>query len=453
MNDKKNINLEIINVTLDEIVPYANNAKLHPKEQINQIKASIQEFGFNDPIAVDENNVIIEGHGRFMAAQEMNLETVPVIKLCHMTDAQKKQYILAHNKLTMNTGFDEALLQLEMEALALECDDMKLTGFSDDELKEMLKVSVATHESELVEDDVPEIDEARAPYAQQGDVWTLGKHRLMCGDSTDLEDVRHLMNGHQARLVVTDPPYNVDYTGGTGMKIMNDSMGDSNFRAFLLDAYRCMYDSMVPGAPIYVFHADTEGHNFRSALKEAGFKLAQALVWVKNSLVLGRQDYHWRHEPILYGWKEGAAHFWYGDRDKDTVIDDDKISFSNAKKEDLIQIIKDMQAKRHAENTIIYHDKPSVNGDHPTMKPVKLVGKLLLNSSAAGDIVLDTFGGSGSTLIACEQTGRIGYTMELDPRYVDVIVKRYFKQGKEDITLEREGREYSWEELRGDLIE
>jgi DNA modification methylase len=262
---------------------------------------------------------------------------------------------------------------------------------------------------------------------KNGDVWILGKHRLRCGDSTKPEDMKKLMAGSSADMVITDPPYNVDYQNvTTDMKIMNDKMEDAKFRSFLLDSFKRMHENMSPGAPIYVFHADTEGFNFRAAFKEAAFKLSQNLVWVKSSLVPGYSDYQWRHEPILYGWKPGAPHSWYGDRTNTTVIEDVKnISPSSMKKAELVAYIKDLQERDYAGSSVIRADKPMSNVEHPTMKPVKLIGKLMGNSSDKGTLVLDPFGGSGSTLIAAEQMERTCYMMELDPKYCDVIIKRW----------------------------
>jgi DNA modification methylase len=406
--------LKIYELHTKDLIPYENNPRKN-EEAVEVVKKSITEFGFKVPIVIDENYVIVTGHTRLKAAKELGLEKVPCIMADDLSAEQIKAFRLADNKASELSSWDLPKLELELEELTDLDFNMGEFGFD-------------IQEPDLVEDDF-DFDEAVAqvkePVTKPGDIWQLGRHRLMCGDSTEAKQVDKLMEGYKARLIITDPPYNVDYTGGTGMKILNDSMDDNNFRAFLLKAYKCMHENMMSGAPIYVFHADSEGYNFRGAFKEAGFKLTQCLIWVKSSLVLGRQDYHWRHEPILYGWKEGAAHFWYGNRDKDTVIDEDKISFTKAKKQELIEVIKDLQQKLYDGTSIIYHDKPSINDDHPTMKPVKLIGKLMHNSSEKGDLVLDSFGGSGATLMAAEQAGRICNLMELDPVYCDVIVKRW----------------------------
>ena len=406
--------MQITELRVDDLIPYENNPR-HNDNAVEIVAQSIKDFGFKVPIVVDHNLIVVTGHTRLKAAQRLGMETVPCIMADDLTPEQIKAFRLADNKTSEYATWDFEKLEQELRDLDAMDFDMSVFDFR-------LEPKGLEGDDFDLEAALDEIDE---PYTKPGQIYRLGRHTLMCGDSTSKRDMDRLMGGIMAKLVVTDPPYNVDYTGGTGMKILNDAMPDQKFREFLKDAFVRMHENMLSGAPIYVFHADLEGYNFRGAFKDAGFKLAQALVWVKHSLVLGRQDYQWRHEPILYGWKEGAAHFWYGDRDKDTVFEEEKLSLQKAKKEDLIQIIKDLQQKVYAGTTTIYHDKPSASSDHPTMKPVKLIGKLLFNSSDIGDTVLDSFGGSGSTLIACEQTGRICRTMELDPKYCDVIVKRW----------------------------
>lgn len=398
----------------EDLIPYENNPR-NNEPAVDIVAKSIEQFGFKVPIVIDQDYVIITGHTRLKAAQKLGMEKVPCIMADDLTDAQIKAFRLADNKTSEYATWDLSKLELELDEIENLEFDMAEFGFN-------------VKEKDIEPDNFDFEEEVKlihTPITKKGDVWKLGRHRLMCGDSTSSVDFARLMDGYKAKLVITDPPYNVDYTGGTGMKIMNDSMDNNSFRKFLFDAYQRMYENMMCGAPIYVFHADTEGYNFRGAFKEAGFKLAQCLIWVKSSLVLGRQDYQWRHEPILYGWKEGSAHFWYGNRDKDTVIDENKINFTKAKKPELVEFIKELQQKLHDNSSVIYHDKPSTNAEHPTMKPVKLIGKLIFNSSEKGDIILDSFGGSGSTLVACEKSKRTAYTMELDPKYCDVIVKRW----------------------------
>lgn len=406
--------MQIIERNIRDIIPYENNPRKN-EAAVEVVMKSIRDFGFKVPIVVDKDGIIVTGHTRLKAAQRLGLSTVPVIVAEDLSDEKIKAFRLADNKTAEYAEGD--LEKLEQELRELQDLDIDMADFG-------FKLEMEAEEDNF---DLEEALEAvaAAPRTKAGDVWILGRHRLVCGDSTKKADLEKLMGEAKAQLVITDPPYNVDYTGGNGKKIMNDSMGDRQFLSFLTEAHRRMFEALEPGSPIYVFHTDSEGHNFRTAFRDAGFKLAQCLIWVKQSLVLGRQDYQWRHEPVLYGWKEGAAHKWYGDRNKDTVIDEDKLNVSKAKKEELIQIIKDLQQKMYGQSSVIYHDKPSLNDDHPTMKPVKLIGKLMHNSSAPGDIVLDSFGGSGSTLMAAEQLNRICYTVELDPTYCDVILKRW----------------------------
>lgn len=412
-----------------DLISYENNPR-NNDDAVEIVAKSIQEFGFKVPIVIDSDLVIVTGHTRLKAAQKLGIEKVPCIMADDLTPEQIKAFRLADNKTSEYATWDLSKLEIELDELHDLEFDMSDFGFT-------------VKEADLAGDDFDfdeEVANVTTPITKLGDIYKLGRHRLMCGDSTKAADFEKLMDGYKAKLVITDPPYNValgyDETPEQakarnrrtdGLKVTNDKMTNNAFRQFLFEAYSRMYENVTTGAPIYVFHADSEGYNFRGAFIDAGFKLAQCLIWVKSSLVMGRQDYHWRHEPILYGWKEGAAHFWKGNRDKDTVLDEDKLSLSKAKKPELIEIIKDLQQKLHEGTTIIYHDKPSTSDDHPTMKPVKLLGKLIFNSSEKGDLILDSFGGSGSTLIAAEQSGRICNTMELDPVYCDVIVRRWEK--------------------------
>jgi len=405
--------MDIREINIDQLIPYSNNPR-HNDSAVEAVVNSIKEFGFKVPIVVDKNNVIVAGHTRIKAAKKLGMEQVPCVIADDLTPSQVKAFRLADNKVAELATWNLEMLEQELDELAELDIDMTGLGF---------EFKPDAEEDDFDPDEV--LGEMEVPETNPGDIYILGRHRLLCGDSTKKKDFSNLLKGDKVKLVITDPPYNVDYEGGTGLKIMNDAMSDTKFRAFLTDAYKRMYEAAEPGAPIYIFHADSEGYNFRGAFKDAGFKLAQCLIWVKQSLVLGRQDYHWRHEPILYGWKEGAAHFWYGERNKDTVIDDEKINYTKAKKADLIQALKDMHEKVYKNSSVIYHDKPSRSSEHPTMKPVKLIGKLMNNSSERGDTVLDPFGGSGSTLIAAEQLERTCYIVEMDPKYCDVIVKRW----------------------------
>ena len=381
---------------VDELIPYARNSRTHSDEQVAQIAASIKEFGWTNPILIDGDGVIIAGHGRLLAARKLGYEEVPTIELRDLTEAQKKAYVIADNRLALNAGWDNEMLTLELGELAAEGYDLDLLGFDTKELDALLDPQVI--DGLVDEDEVPEV--GPEPITKPGDVWVLGKHRLMCGDSTSIEALERLCNGQLVDMWLTDPPYNVAVQGGNhgdpertnGLKIMNDQMSDEAFRQFLRDSYTAADAVMKPGAVFYIWHADSEGYNFRGAAQDAGWKVRQCLIWKKSSIVMGRQDYHWKHEPCLYGWKEGAGHLWATDRKQTTILE---------------------------------FDKPSRNGEHPTMKPVALFEYQMLNNTKGGDIVLDSFGGSGTTLIAAEKNGRVARLMELDPKYCDVIVRRW----------------------------
>jgi site-specific DNA-methyltransferase (adenine-specific) len=374
---------------LADLIPYINNSRKHSDDQVSQIAASIKEFGWTNPILVDGDNGIIAGHGRIMAAKKLGMTEVPVIELAHLSKEQRKALIIADNKLALNSDWDTNLLSIELADLQELGFDLNLTGFNADELANLLQpeqVDGLTDENEI-----PPVPEE--PKTKLGDIYQLGDHRLMCGDSTSIEAVEKLTEG-LVDILVTDPPYNVDYTGKTkdALKIQNDSMDDSTFRQFLRDAFTAADVVMKPGAVFYIWHADSEGYNFRGACKDAGWQVRQCLIWQKDTMVMGRQDYHWKHEPCLYGWKDGAAHLWATDR---------------------------------KQTTLIVCKRPTKNDLHPTMKPVELMEYQILNNTKGMDIVLDLFGGSGSTLMACEKIGRKARLMELDPKYCDVIVKRW----------------------------
>ena len=373
-----------------KLLPYARNARTHSEEQVAQIAASIKEWGFTTAVLVDESGSIIAGHGRLMAARKLGLTSLPVMVAKDWTDAQKRAYVIADNKLALNAGWDNDLLALELGELGDLGFDLELTGFTDEEIKALMPVDVTDGLTDP--DDAPPLPDN--PVTRPGDVWVMGKHRLLCGDSTSVDDLAKLCENQAVDMWLTDPPYNVAYEGGTKEKltIKNDSMGDDQFRQFLRDAYTASDTVMKAGAVFYIWHADSEGYNFRGAAKDAGWTVRQCLIWKKSSLVLGRQDYQWQHEPCLYGWKDGAGHLWASDRKQTTILE---------------------------------FDKPSRNGEHPTMKPVALFEYQLLNNTKGGDIVLDSFGGSGTTLIAAEKNGRVARLMELDPKYCDVIVKRW----------------------------
>lgn len=406
---------------LERLRPYERNARTHSPEQVAQIAASIQEFGFTNPLLVDGSDGILAGHGRLAAAKGMGLAEVPVIVLDHLSAEQRRAYILADNQLALNAGWDMDMLSLELGELGELGFDLSLLGFDDEQLAELSpEVEQLPPGEQGDPDEVPE--PPADPITKPGDIWLLGKHRVMCGDSTVITDVERLMDGGKADLLLTDPPYNValgmDETPEEakkrnrrtdGLTIQNDKMEDDDFRQFLRDVYSAADSVMNQGAVFYVWHADSEGYNFRGAAKDVGWRVRQCLVWNKSSLVMGRQDYQWKHEPCLYGWKEGAAHFWGSDRSQTTVLD-----FS----------------------------KPSRNGEHPTMKPLDLFQYQVENSSKKGGVVIDLFGGSGTTLIACEKTGRQARLMELDPRYCDVIVKRWQQFTGKTATLEATGEPF-----------
>ena len=397
-------------ISIAKLVPYQNNARTHSPAQIQKLRSSLREFGFVNPVIIDRDYNVIAGHGRIAAAREEGITEVPCVFADHLTDAQKKAYIIADNRMAMDAGWDEELLRVELEALTEMGFDLGMTGFDEKELASLFPAD------EAKEDDFDVEAELQKPtFTKPGDVWTLGRHRLVCGDSTKEETYTDLMDGVKANLVITDPPYNVNYEGSAG-KIKNDNMADDKFYEFLLAAFKNMESVMAPDASIYVFHADTEGLNFRRAFADAGFYLSGCCIWKKQSLVLGRSPYQWMHEPVLFGWKKNGKHQWYTGR---------------------------------KETTIWEFDKPKKNGDHPTMKPIPLLAYPIGNSSMANSVVHDPFGGSGSTLIACEQTDRICRTIELDEKFCDVIVNRYIEQvGSSDgVTVLRDGKTCKYEEV------
>lgn len=379
--------LKVDYIPIEQLKPYEKNAKIHTPEQIEQIKNSIQEFGMNDPIGIwGDENLIVEGHGRLIACKELGFDEVPVIRLDSLTDEQRRAYTLVHNQTTMNTGFDLDVLNEELDNIDIDMSDY---GFD-------IEIDDIEEGTEVKEDDAPEVKDGE-PKAKRGDIYQLGRHRLMCGDSTSSDDVFKLVGGNTSPavdLLITDPPYNVDYTGKTkdALKISNDSMDADTFHDFLYNAFINAFSTMKGGASFYVWYASKEVVNFSTALADAGLSIKQELIWNKNSLVIGRQDYQWKHEPCLYGWKETDSHHWYGDRKQTTVID---------------------------------FDRPTKSELHPTMKPVGLFDYQIKNSTKKGDNVLDLFGGSGTTIMACEQNGRNAYVMEYDPHYIDVIIERW----------------------------
>ena len=377
--DEERLRIEYL--PLNALTPYERNTRAHGKDDIDAIALSIKKYGMNDPIGVwGEKNLIVEGHGRAMACKKLGKKEVPVVHLDHMTDEERREYAILHNKTAELSAWD-------FDALAMELSEVDLSDFDIDWNLPNLDVSG----EEAIEDDYDE-PLPENPKSKLGDIYKLGRHRLMCGDSTNPDMVKELMGGELADMLLTDPPYGVDYEGGTGMKIENDKLKGEEFLHFLADAFDAADQVMKPGAVFYIWHADSNGSIFRNACDMVGWTVRQCLIWVKNALVMGRQDYQWRHEPCLYGWKEGASHLWASDRKQTMVLE---------------------------------FDKPKKNDIHPTMKPVPLFDYQMKNNTKGGDIVLDLFGGSGTTIIAAEQNGRRGFCMEYDPRYVDAIIGRY----------------------------
>lgn len=390
---------------IDLLVPYANNARTHSADQIMKLRSSLREFGFVNPILIDRQYNVIAGHGRLAAAKAEGFTEVPCVYVDHLTEAQKKAYILADNRMAEDAGWDEEMLRVEIEALQEQSFDLSLTGFDTDDLAKLLAGAEEEHDDDFDEDAALE---ARA-FVEPGDIWLVGRHRLMCGDSTKPEQVALLMDGKKANVCITDPPYNCAYEGGTGMKIMNDKWDDSKkFYQFLLDAFKNIYANLADGGAFYCFHSDAEKVNFFNATVDAGFHYSTTCIWVKNALVIGRMDFQMRHEPVIYAFKDTAKHKFYGDRKQTTVWE---------------------------------FDKPTKSKLHPTSKTIPLIAYPMKMSSLENSIILDLFGGSGSTLIAAEQLNRVAFLMELDPKYASAIIRRYAaaKQGVDDVFVIRNG--------------
>ena len=411
---KTTTKLEMVKVS--ELIPYVNNARTHSQEQVNKLMSALREFGFVNPVIIDADKNVIAGHGRLMAAKEEGITEVPCVLVDYLTEAQKKAYILADNRYAQDAGWDEELLRLEIEALEGMDFDVSLTGFNEDEISDLF----AGADTSDTQDDDFDLSDAleKAAFVERGDVWVVGRHRLMCGDATSEEDVATLMDGKKANLIITDPPYNVAFESSDGLSIKNDKMENEKFYEFLLSAFKNMAAHLEKGGSAYVFHADTEGLNFRKAFIDAGFHLAGCCIWVKNSLVLGRSDYQWQHEPVLYGFLQNGKHYWS----------------KNAGR---------------SQTTIWNFDKPKKNKNHPTSKPLDLLAYPIGNSSQENAIVIDTFGGSGSTLMTCEQTNRICHTMELDEKYASVILRRYVEDTNdaENVYVIRNGEKLMYSDL------
>ena len=397
-----------------ELLPAEYNPRkdLKPGDaEYEKLKRSIEQFGYVEPVIWNKTTgKVVGGHQRLKVLMDMGYTEVDCV-VVELSVEKEKALNIALNKISGEWDKEKlALLITDLQAVDF---DVALTGFDTAELDDLFKDSV---KDGLKEDDFNVEEELQKPsFSKPGDVWTLGRHRLICGDSTKAETFENLMCGKKANLVITDPPYNVNYEGSAG-KIKNDNMDNDSFYNFLLDAFKCTESAMAEDASIYVFHADTEGLNFRKAFNDAGFNLSGCCIWKKQSLVLGRSPYQWQHEPCLFGWKKKGKHLWYTGR---------------------------------KESTIWEFDKPKKNGDHPTMKPIPLLAYPIMNSSMSNSIVLDPFGGSGSTLIACEQTDRICYTVELDEKFCDVIVKRYIEQvgSSAEVSVQRDGLTYSFDEV------
>ena len=415
----------------DKIVPAATlkpnprNPNQHPPGQIKLLAEIIKAQGWRAPITVStRSGFIVRGHGRLYAAFLLEAGEVPVDYQNYADDAEEWADLVADNRIAEFAEFDQKLLAELLTEVSVSDISFMLTGYTEDEYNDLVMgMSETDVMMNISDDNVPETP--KIPYTETGDIWYLGEHILVCGDSTKRETYRTLLGNDKARLVITDPPYNVNYEGAAGT-ILNDKQKNASFRRFLFDAFACMREASEPGTAAYIFHADTEGVNFRTAFVAAGFALKQCLIWVKNVFVLGRQDYHWRHEPILYGWIEGKAHYFIDDRKQDTVMEDDPVDIDKMKRDELVTYIKQRSYTPEVHSSILYEDKPLRNDLHPTMKPVRLVARLINNSPKFGDIVLDPFGGSGSTLIACEHLKRTARVIELDPRFCDVILMRYY---------------------------
>jgi len=398
---------------LEKLIPYTRNPRTHSDAQVAQIAASIKAFGFNNAILVDTKAGIIAGHGRLLAARKLGLAEIPVVILDHLTEAQKRAYIIADNQLALNAGWDDTLLAAELAALQQEDFNLDLIGFEDEELARLLAAQDAA-EGLTDEDSVPELSET--PISLLGDLWILGDHRLLVGDATDTDAVAKLMAGSPADLVFSDPPYNVDYEGYTEdrLTIKGDRMSDADFKKFLERAFRSYRTLVKPGASLYVCHSSSWQREFQNALEAAGFEVRCQIIWAKNTFAWGFGRYKFQHEPIFYAHVAGQKDCWYGDK---------------------------------TQSTLWQEKKPAANRIHPTAKPVELVERALLNSSKAGDVVADLFGGSGSTLIGCERRGRHARLMEIDPKYADCIVRRYQEYTGKQAVLDGNGSSFDEVEL------
>ena len=417
---------------IDELIPYEHNAKLHPQEQLDKLVGSFDEFGRIVPAGIDADGNLIYGHGRILAARQRGDTEFPCVEISGLTETQRRAFVHADNLLSQS-GTDEAILRSEMQALQAAGFDVSITGFD----PEGLVLGTEAQLDKIAEDDYEPAPPAE-PRTKRGQIWQLGEHRLMCGDATSAEDMQVCVGGQLADLLLTDPPYNVALGVGDspeiakirkrrtdGLKIENDAMSGDDFAIFLEAAFRNANAALKSGGAYYCWHASTSQRSFQTALEAADLPPHQVLIWVKNSIVLGRQDYQWRHEPCFYGWKEGAAHYFTDSRIESTVIPDaQEIDPKKLSKPELVELCQRL-LERNIETTVIEEAKPARSELHPTMKPIKLLARLIRNSARKDELVLDPFGGSGSTLIACEQLGRRCRMMEIDPHYCDVIIDRW----------------------------
>lgn len=423
---------EIVTLKIKDLKPYEKNARRHEAADVAAIAKSIEAFGFNDPVGVwGPNNIIVEGHGRVMAAKQLGMTEVPCIRLDSLTDEQRRAYALAHNKTAELSVWDPNLLPAELKEI--RSYDMEAFGFIPP-----AEIGVEDH---FTDPDLLPEDENAEPITRRGDIYILGDHKLICGDSTDPEDMQKLMGDELADLWVTDPPYNVALGYGMtpeeakilrrrtdGLTVQNDGMSPEEFLEFLKKAFTSAAEYIRPGGAFYIWHSGKESLNFFLAARDTGLQVREQLIWVKSTFALVRQDYHWQHEPCLYGWKDGAGHYFVDDRTQTTVYEDARPNIAKMTKDEMRRLLEDIYSDKTS-TTVIHEDKPSRSEAHPTMKPVRLIARSLRNSSRPGEIVLDTFGGSGTTMIACEQLHRKCRMVELDPHYCDVIVKRW-----EDLT-------------------
>lgn len=435
-------------VAVDDVHPNPKNPNMHPDEQLRRLGTIIRNAGWRNPITVStRSGLIVRGHGRLAAAHLEGLSEVPVDYQNYASDAEELADLIADNRIAELADPDMQKLAGLFEEIALTDVPIDMTGYTLSEYSEIADALSVVVDGAIDADD--EVPLPREAFTQYGDLWVLdGKHKILCGDSANEAEIHKMWQGGGYDLLVTDPPYNVDYEGGTDekMKIANDNLSESAFERLLMSAFGNAKDYLKSGGAFYIFHPDSNGLVFRRICEAVGLHIRQCIIWVKNAFVMGRQDYQWKHEPCLYGWKEGT-HFFTKDRSQSTVYEEEKTDYTKMKKQELLEILLALQSEDEP-STVIHENKPLKNSIHPTMKPVALLSRLIKNSSRRGETVFDPFGGSGSTLIACEQTDRKCYTVELDPKYVDAMVKRYvLVTGKSDIVCIRNGRKLRGEEI------